>query len=222
MKLEKLRQELRALVAKIEGRGSDADRLRALDRVFEIRNQCSTRSELRAFCDVIPQKKIPLLAKLAVDRSGKGQKSGTVALSPSAERLLGELAAWAKEYDPQVDATMARIRRGDEKTISQFCDAIIPHLKDLHPIWVRKLKFGLSYGGRLRLSTLAEIITEKLGTAKAQDIARMLLHETRCPECSKEQKKVRCGCGCRRTLCAGCADIDSVTQMILRELAVNC
>lgn len=137
----------------------------------------------------------------------------------SGEEIWRALADYADQTDPEAERTAAAILRGDEKTISQFCEAIVSHLKDVHPAWVRKIRFGLWYDGRQRILTLAEIVREKLGTAKAQDLARTLLRAIRCPECSTEQKKIHCGCGCRRRLCERCAEIDDTTRMILSELA---
>ena len=116
MKSDKLRKELRALVAKIESGGSDAERLHALDGVFRLRNACSVPSALRAFYGVISQKKILQLTKLAVKRSR--------VLGPGEEQILQELAAWAKEYDPGPDLAAAAIRRGDEKEIIPIIEAI--------------------------------------------------------------------------------------------------
>lgn len=137
----------------------------------------------------------------------------------SGEEIWQALAAYADRTDPEVERAATAILRGDEKTIAQFCEVIISHLKNVHPTWISKIRFGLAYGGRQRLLTLAEIFVSRLGTDQAQELARTLFGAISCPECSREQKQSRCSCGCARYLCSGCRDLDQTTEMILRELA---
>lgn len=209
------RKELQALVAKVQGLAPDAERLSALDDIFAICNQCSTRSERRAFYDLIPPKKIPLLAKLAVARSGKG----TVALSPGAEKLLDELATWAKSYDPAPDLAAAAIKRGDEKEILPVVLAIIAELRCETLSERAWLATKLKQPGQGRIGALGHIVVRRRGSDTAQRYAQVLLHSIVCAECSQDQKRVRCGCGCRRQLCEKCRGLDENTALILKELS---
>jgi len=215
MKLDKLKKELQALVGTIEGRDSDMERLHALERVFQLCNLCSTRSELRVFHDVIPQEKIPRLAKLAVTRSGKG----AVALSPSAKRLMSELADWAKAYDPGSDLVAAGIRRGNEADIAVVCDGIVTELRNESQSNRAWLAAELRKPGRKRIKGLLEIFYDRRGTTKAQKWARVLFHELKCSECLVDEKRVACRCGCKRRLCTRCSEIDGMSKTILMELA---
>ncbi len=215
MRLDRLKKELLALVATIESGRPDTERLSALDDIFRLRNGCQTPNARRVFYAMASQKKILHLTRLAVDRSGKGV--GT--LSPGAERLMSELAVWAKEYDPGPDLAAAAIKRGDEKEIQSVVSAIIAELKCETMSERAWLASKLKQPGQSRIGALGHIVVRRRGSKTAQRYAQALFHAIRCAECSQDQAVIRCRCGCQRRLCRRCEEVDQTTEMILRELS---
>lgn len=137
----------------------------------------------------------------------------------SAEEIWRELVNYVESQgDPEVDAAVRGILRGEERHVLALCEAVIPHLEKESMSVRCSLAADLRTGGRKRMRGLAEILVRRRGTEEGQRIARALFHSVKCEECSVEQRQTRCRC-CKRWLCNRCAEIDSTTEMILAELA---
>lgn len=211
MKAYELRKELYGLTAKIEGRGPDVERLRALDRVFEICNQCSTRSERRTFYDVIPQKKIPHLAKLAVERRT-------------------DFSGWMPEIrcGPTFEKLTKRLRHcSDWPWLVLLFDLGFPARLETLASIAKDQDYGFETRG-LALKCLQEVRNACERRASLDEFKNVIsnfrldgikLGLVYCAECGRYNDLQRCRCGCARQLCRRCAGIDSTTNLILKELS---
>ena len=110
---------------------------------------------------------------------------------------------------------LARLERGNRKTADAVCDLLVRLLHEDGGTYVlNELTVGL-IGRHHRISTLKEISRREGLRAETRDCAAALLRKVACAECGKEARESG------KSLCPGCAELDSLTKLILEELSAS-